>query len=680
MTARAAFAAFALVVLCLACGCQQHLAGTNDAELVYEVYPDGAGHKPSLAFTAAYVKARLSAAQVTADVDTEGEHVTVKVDKDYAEFADELLHWRGGLAAYRVDAAYNFALADTAELEMKSEPGPAGSGTTERYYVGRTPDVLRAVRATNLAKGHLVFVERIDAEHSRTRVVADPPVVDLGPMDGVALVTTVDLGRSLAVTLVPEGTTAFADAAQKYAGEKVALVRSHSLLETRTFDSIAASPLVLHFGTDVYSFTRAAAVKRVLITPTLPVLRRIRGASLPPAWTEAIACVALPMLLSLAWLVFVRQFDRGRPEPWWLVLATFALGGLGVIPAAFAESVLPTISPYLSASVMTLGGQLIGLVPALIVFTLTVGCVEEGTKLLGAWSLAAHRREFDEPVDGIVYGCASSLGFAAVENMKYFAGTRLSGAVVAYRAFLSVPAHMFFGAIWGYALGRKLVRKKTSLFAWFMLASLAHGAFDALLSIDRVQLFAILLDVGLGLVFIQLLRRSLRFGTVAREDGDVPASSGRAIFRMGSAATFAVLAALVVLLAGAVMTLGTAYEMLHHRVGVVFLAIATTILGCFGVAAYFLTQAIPLDVAIDELGVTFAGATSRWRTVLSFETVLTKLFARRAWVVVHTTEGIVRIGPCKPATTEQLTTVLTGYMARAADANRAGEAPRPPDG
>src|SRR5262249_43986258 len=106
---------------------------------------------------------------------------------------------------------------------------------------------------------------------------------------------------------------------------------------------------------------------------------------------------------------------------------------------------------------------------ALVVFTFTVGFSEEGSKFLGAWTLAKHRREFDEPVDGIVYGCASALGFAAIENIKYFAANRLSGLVVTGRAFTSVPLHMFVGAIWGYALGRKLVRKKTSVILYFLL-------------------------------------------------------------------------------------------------------------------------------------------------------------------------------------------------------------------
>jgi hypothetical protein len=294
---------------------------------------------------------------------------------------------------------------------------------------------------------------------------------------------------------------------------------------------------------------------------------------------------------------------------------------------------------------------------------LTVGVVEEGVKLFAAWALARHRREFDEPVDGIVYACAAALGFAAIENMKYFAVTRMSGTVVAARAFLSVPAHMFFSAIWGYALGRKLVRKDTSVLGWFALAALAHGAFDAMLSIDGTQLVAIALDVGLGLAFVELLRRSLRFGVV----GDVaaPESSGRALFRMGSRGTFVALVVVVLVLAAGLMTLGTAYEILHHNAGVVFIGIASTILLLFGVAAYFLTQTIPLDVAIDDVGVTFAGATTAWPTVQRFEPVETRVLVKQAWVLLHTPDGVVRLGPCSRDTTERMTTVLSGYMARA---------------
>ena len=38
-------------------------------------------------------------------------------------------------------------------------------------------------------------------------------------------------------------------------------------------------------------------------------------------------CLALPIAVALGWIFFVRRIDRARPEPWWLLLATVALGG-----------------------------------------------------------------------------------------------------------------------------------------------------------------------------------------------------------------------------------------------------------------------------------------------------------------------------------------------------------------
>jgi RsiW-degrading membrane proteinase PrsW (M82 family) len=160
---------------------------------------------------------------------------------------------------------------------------------------------------------------------------------------------------------------------------------------------------------------------------------------------------------------------------------------------------------------MTLGGQRWALPIAIVVFSLVIGVSEEGSKFLAAWSLARHRREFDEPIDGIIYGSAAALGFAAVENVKYFAIGRMSGVVIAVRAFVSVPAHLFFGAIWGYALGRQLVSKNVSLLTFFAVAAAAHGTFDALLSTDGMQLASTLLVLGLAFGFVAMLQHALRY-------------------------------------------------------------------------------------------------------------------------------------------------------------------------
>ena len=652
-------------------GCQSHLAGTNDERLDYEVVAEptdplsgGANvpAAPSESDTASRVKSRLIGAQIVADVDEQAPgRVKITVDRDLADAVDDLMHWRGGVALYLVDPTYNFALADSSELEPKEDAG-------ERYFVGPTASVQRAVRATSVAKGHLIFVERIDAETSRTRVVRDAPIVDLSGAQGITRATLADYGRAISLEFTNEGKAAIATASAANPGGRIAVVRSHSLLETRALASCTAAPLIVSLGRDVYAFARASAIRSVLETPTLPRLRRAAGAPVPASWGAAIACLVLPLIVSLGWSVFVRQFDRARPEPWWLVLATFALGALSAIPAAWVENALSSLSPYLNPSVMTLGGQMIGLPGALVVYTLCVGAVEEGAKFFGAWSLARHRREFDEPVDGIVYACASALGFAAAENIKYFAEMRLSGTVVAERALLSVPAHMFFGAIWGYALGRTLVSKRARVLSFFILAAVAHGAFDTLLSIDNLRPFAILLDVALGCAFIEVLRRALRYGAIAVDTTAPPPSRGRALFQMGSRVRFVVYAALLIALAVALLVAGTAFELLRHRVGIVFVGFATAVLALFGVVAYLLTQNIPLDVAIDEAGVTFAGATSRWKDILRIDTLpsigANALLRRRRWVLLRTTSGDVHLGPGAAESMERMESILRSYMAR----------------
>jgi RsiW-degrading membrane proteinase PrsW (M82 family) len=377
----------------------------------------------------------------------------------------------------------------------------------------------------------------------------------------------------------------------------------------------------------------------------------------------------LPFVLSLAWLLFVRRFDRARPEPAWLVVATFALGGLSVAPAALVEVGLASVTPWLDASVWTLGGQLWAFPLALVAFTLTVGAVEEGAKWLGMWSLAWQRREFDEPVDGIVYGCASALGFAAVENIKYFALGRMSGVVIAVRAFMTVPAHMFFGALWGYAMGQRLVTGRANVGLFFGLAALAHGAFDASLSIEGTQLAGALVVVGCGYAFVVLLQRALRHGAVlARRSHRVesppptePMPAGeleRAYFRVGSPIAFYGWAATMIACAFALTVLGTAYELLQHRIGPVFVALATALLAFLGCAAYAASATIPLDVVVDPQGLTVAGRRTPWGAVIGLTIRSTR--RSRAFVSVETKESVIRLGPVRSDTAQKIARAIQG--------------------
>ena len=600
---------------------------------------------------------------------TEEGHVRVTVDADVAGAVDDLLVWRGGLRILRADDEVALAPPNTAGLRPMSAAGVRGR---DRWWQGTAEAVARAVRESRLDEGHVAFAERVpgDSHEWRTRVALLPPLVVLGLGDApFQSVAPAEQGRALALGLAPGTRTAIERARDEHPGTRVVVARGRVLVATLPIDEALASPLVVPFGDDVASYTRAYRNKLLLRSPLLPPMHRVVAGAVPASWGIAAACAILPFALSFAWLFFVRRFDRARPEPMWLVVATFALGGLAIVPAALAEMALGELSPWLDPGLATLGGQPWALPLSIAVFTLVVGAVEETAKYVAAWALPRRRREFDEPVDGIVYGCAAALGFAAVENVKYFALGRMSGAVIAMRAFETVPAHMFFGAIWGYGMGRTLVSRRARVWPYLGMAALAHGTFDAIVSTDGMQLVATLVVLVLAVGFIVMLRRSLRHGAVPVRGrfeeapaGEMPLSEmPRDFFRVGSPPLFLGSAAGMVFCAFALTVLGTAYELLHHRVGVVFVAIATAMLALFGLTAWGTSATIPLDVALDAKGITFAGGCTPWSSILSHAI---EQRGSRAYVVLRTIEGPQRLGPTRAETATAIVAAIGTHSGR----------------
>jgi RsiW-degrading membrane proteinase PrsW (M82 family) len=378
-------------------------------------------------------------------------------------------------------------------------------------------------------------------------------------------------------------------------------------------------------------------------------LRRVGAVGLPPNTALATACYVVPLLLSIAWLLFIRRFDRAHPEPLWLVAVTFVLGGVATVPAGLAELYLAHATPWLDPRVVSFGGQLFALPLAFVVFTLVVGLCEEGAKLLGA-AFAFRRREFDEPIDGVVYGIVSSLGFAAAENIRYFAMMRLEAPVVIARCFMSVPAHMFFGAIWGYALGARLVEKRSRVVLFLGLAAAAHGLFDAFLSTDGGGIMAVLLNVGLASVFVAVVRRSLRHGVI---DDAVRAilPEHRALFRVGRPTLFWLSSLALHLLAFGIVMLGGWYQLARHRPSATFVVGSSVMLALLAIAAFGVSATVPLDVAVDDYGVTFAGAARAWSRIRGF-------VVNGDHIEVECEAGPLRLGPGAPDVIERLAVSL----------------------
>ncbi len=625
------------------------LAGTEDVELTYEIDPKAQPAAPALPAEEVriVVMRRLSAARIGADVSAIDPSVRVVVDEALAPRVDELVTWTGTLLLF-----------EEADLDMVLPPRDATSRLvpredgTDHWYEGTRADVMRAIETWPLDRDHRILVEpRWGAEQPtrwRTRVVKTASARELG--DG-ALVGWGD-GPALQVRGM-EGSRAATLIQHAHDGRGTAVVaRGRISLGSPTFSG--SSAMQLHFGTGAEAYARAQREKDLLATPRLPPLRRAGAVGLPPNRGLAVACLVVPIVLSLAWLAFVRRFDRAHPEPAWLIALTFLLGALATVPAGLLEAGFASASSWLDPGLVTYGGRPFALPLAIVVFTVVVGLSEEGMKRLAA-QFAVRRREFDEPVDGIVYAVVASLGFAAAENAHYFALGRMSAPLVIARCFMSIPAHMFFGAVWGFALGARLVEPKARTWAWLLLAALCHGLFDALLSTEGVAILAVVLNVGLASAFVLFVRRALRHGVVASEMLAIRPED-RALFRVGRPGLFWVSAIALHVLAFGIFLLGAHWQLARHRPSFAFVGGSSAMLALLAVAALGISQTLPLDVAVDAYGVTFAGAARPWRQIRRF-------VVRADRIELDCETGPILLGPGAPAVIEALANELRKHQA-----------------
>lgn len=628
------------------------LAGSSDIELTYQLVEGP--REPIRQELRALVIQRLAATQIGADVVDVAEadsqrspRVAVTVDEGYASYVDELMTWTGALDLYVEDPSYVLA------------PGiPALEREPDGTYTGARKDVVLALDGWRTDDAHRLLAEpmwetatRSTPARWRLRAVEATPTSSLG--EG-ALVGWSDgphglLGASGEPRLRVRG-AAGTPAAETVARARRQLppfvARGRISLGAASFDDTG---MLLSFGTGAEAYARAQRERRLLASARLPELRRVDALGLPPNHTLEIACCVVPVLLSLAWLAFVRRFDRAHPEPMWLVLTTFFLGALSVLPAAALETALASLSPWLDPGLVTFGGQSFAFPLAFVVFTVVIGLSEEGSKFLGA-QLAARRPELDEPIDGILYGIVASLGFAAAENIRYFAVGRLNAPLVIARCFMSVPAHMFFGAIWGYAIGAKLVTPGTRRWTWLLAAAAMHGLFDALLSTDGAGLLAVVLNVGLASVFVILVRRALRHGVVTKEMLAIR-SEDRELFRVGRPVLFALSAFFLHAFAFGVFVLGAYHQLARHRPSVAFVVGSSVLVALLAVTALGISLTLPLDVAIDAYGVTFAGAARPWRKIRGFR-------REGDHVALECEAGPIVLGPAPPATLDAIVAAL----------------------
>lgn len=118
----------------------------------------------------------------------------------------------------------------------------------------------------------------------------------------------------------------------------------------------------------------------------------------------------LAFLPPILWLLFYLREDR-HPEPKLLLILTFVGGMASAFLAMVAELLL------LGREGLVFG--VFGIAQTPFFFFLVIGFVEEYAKYLPVKFLVINKKEFDEPVDGMIYMMTAALGFAAVENALF---------------------------------------------------------------------------------------------------------------------------------------------------------------------------------------------------------------------------------------------------------------------
>jgi RsiW-degrading membrane proteinase PrsW (M82 family) len=176
---------------------------------------------------------------------------------------------------------------------------------------------------------------------------------------------------------------------------------------------------------------------------------------------------ALGFAPGLYWLWYFYKRDKWEPEPKKLVVKCYFIGIVVALAVMLLQ--LPFNYHYFLGAVI--------IAPIL----------EELAKFLGVRISIYGNREFDEPMDGIVYTAAVALGFASIENAFYLlrinnTARELFPTVLLARSLLSVPGHALFSSFWGYALGLiKTNRAPRSLIIPGLAGSMiAHGLFNYL--------------------------------------------------------------------------------------------------------------------------------------------------------------------------------------------------------
>lgn len=226
---------------------------------------------------------------------------------------------------------------------------------------------------------------------------------------------------------------------------------------------------------------------------------------------ESMSVLWLPLVAALVWMGIVRSLDTHRRLK----------NSARLVPAFFVAGLLSIPLSGLFYGIVAAAGVFLWPVAQGVFFehVFIVGPVEESAKFLVFLAMVNLVGAVKEPKDGIIQGATVAMGFAVLENMGY--GIDYGFGTHVWRSVFTVPGHMVYGALWGYAYGRARERAAVQrvpadyapVYAALGWTAVLHGIYNYL-AVTGLPDLAMLTDfvaIALVLTLLSQLTRSSPF-------------------------------------------------------------------------------------------------------------------------------------------------------------------------
>ena len=205
----------------------------------------------------------------------------------------------------------------------------------------------------------------------------------------------------------------------------------------------------------------------------------IFGAKNPGRMFDSVLTGIICATLPLGFYLFVPAIiDRFDPEPWWSLTMAFLWGA--VVATGFAGMINTLVHIGVADTFGKAAGEFI---TPVICAPL---CEEffKGLAVAGAFYFL--RKEFDGIVDGIIYATFCAIGFAAVENISYYARSDVHNALAGtffVRGILAPWGHPLYTSMTGIGFGLARESSKTWVrwlapFGGYMVGVMLHATWN----------------------------------------------------------------------------------------------------------------------------------------------------------------------------------------------------------